>query len=247
MNGCRLDVSLVKRGLCSSRSLAARLISSGQVRLNGVTVTKAATSVDDGMELTIDSLPKYVGRGGEKLDAALQHFQLKVQGLLALDVGASTGGFTDCLLQGGAERVVAVDVGHDQLVEKLKIDSRVEWHEGLDIRKAVFPEWQGHFHIVTVDVSFISLKMVLPGVIDLVQDGGSLLTLIKPQFEVGKNGIGKGGIVKDLATREEAVSRVVAFVEELPDWTVKGTFECPVHGGDGNRESFLWAIKSAKS
>jgi len=247
MNSSRLDIALVKRGLCSSRSLAARLIAEGQVRVQGVTVTKAATPVEEKTDLSLDSQPRYVGRGGEKLESALDHFPLQVKGRTCLDVGASTGGFTDCLLQHGAEKVVTVDVGHGQLAEKLKSHPQVEWHEGLDIRKVNFPGWIGHFSVVTIDVSFISLKRVLPGVIDLAQDGGSLLALVKPQFEVGKNGIGKGGIVKDPVARKEAVDRIVTLVGEMAGWTVRGMFECPVTGGDGNKESFLWAIKSAKS
>lgn len=247
MNDCRLDVELVKRGLCSSRSLAGRMISEGRVQIKGVTVTKAATQVDELTEISLSSPPLYVGRGGEKLEAALDHFQLNVKGLRCLDVGASTGGFTDCLLQHGAGQVFSVDVGHGQLVEKIRNDPRVEWHEGLDIRKADLPGWRGSFEFITVDVSFISLKMVLPGVIDLAREGGSLLALVKPQFEVGKNGIGKGGIVKDPEAREKVVAGMAAFVEAMAGWTVRGTFECPVAGGDGNRESFLWAKKSAKS
>lgn len=243
----RLDVALVKRALCASRSLASRLVSEGRVQVNDRVVTKPAWPVKEEDLLTVISPPKFVGRGGEKLEGALETFALPVKGLTCLDVGASTGGFTDCLLQRGARKIVAVDVGKGQLVESLRNDPRVEWYESLDIRKVEKKEWKEAFDLAVVDVSFISLKLVLPAVVDFITAGGSLVALVKPQFEMGRRRIGKNGIVKNLEQRQEVVEQIADIFRPLSAWNVRGRIESSVRGGDGNQETFLWAQRSAKS
>lgn len=234
MNVTRLDVALVLRGLVPSRERAQEAIRAGMVRLNGRAVTRAAVPVSetDHLEVTADPIG-YVGRGGLKLAAALDRFALDPAGLICLDVGASTGGFTDCLLQRGARQVYAVDVGRAQLHPSLRADPRVVVMEEMDIRSlTALPERPV---LASIDVSFISLTLVLPAVVRLIAPGGRIIALIKPQFEVGPAGVGKGGIVRDPRQHRVAALRVAAAGRELgllPDAIVPS----PVKGTEGNQE-----------
>lgn len=234
MSNTRLDVALVLRGLAPSRERAQEAIRAGMVRVNGLAVTRAAAPVTDADQLDVTGDPiGYVGRGGLKLAAALDRFGLDPAGLICLDVGASTGGFTDCLLQRGARKVYAVDVGRDQLHLSLRADPRVVVMEAMDIRNlTALPEAPV---FAGVDVSFISLTLVLPAVVRLIAPGSSVIALIKPQFEVGPAGVGKGGIVRDPRQHGVAVERVAAAGRELgllPGAIVPS----PVKGTEGNQE-----------
>lgn len=230
----RLDQALVRRGLYPTRERAQDAIDAGLVRVNGKVGSKASLKVgpEDVIQAEGDPIP-YVSRGGLKLQAALDEYQVGVFGLTAVDVGASTGGFTDCLLQRGARRVFAVDVGKAQLAPSLRVDPRVVVMEETDVRGlADLPE---AIDIATVDVSFISLTKVLPAVHRLVRPGGSIVALIKPQFEVGPGKVGKGGIVRDPKAHREAVDGVVHAARGL-GLSVVGTMPSPVLGTEGNRE-----------
>ena len=238
----RLDRLLVERGIAESRERAQALIIAGQVLVNGGKVEKAGTTVPGDADIRIlgDKMP-YVSRGGLKLIGALRGFSIDVSGRTALDVGASTGGFTDCLLQHGAAKVYAVDVGYGQLAWKLRQDPRVVLIERTNIRQivpALIPE---PVDLVVIDVSFISLEKVLPSVTRFLKPAGVLLALIKPQFEVGKGQVGKGGIVRDETARDEAVKRVMKFVQEQ-GLEVQGVIPSPITGQDGNVEYLIHAI-----
>jgi 23S rRNA (cytidine1920-2'-O)/16S rRNA (cytidine1409-2'-O)-methyltransferase len=239
----RLDVTLVRRGLCPSRERAQESIRAGCVLVNGETVSRPSTPVGetDAVEVTGDPIG-FVGRGGLKLEAALARFGLDPSGLACLDVGASTGGFTDCLLRRGARRVFAVDVGRDQLHPDLLSDTRVVSMEQTDIRQVetlpVAPE------LAVVDVSFIPLALVLPAVHRLLAPAAPVVVLIKPQFEVGAGRLGKGGIVKDPAAREHAREAALARAVEI-GFTVEDRFESPVVGTEGNRE-YLALLRSSR-
>jgi len=177
----------------------------------------------------------YVGRGGVKLAAALREFAIDVNGLVCIDVGASTGGFTDCLLQQGASKVVAIDVGHNQIDWKLRNDPRVEVRERVNARYLALSDFDVQFDLATIDVAFISATKILPAVVPLLNDRGRIVTLIKPQFEVGKGEVGKGGIVKDQVQHERVIAEVNAAAESL-GLSVRGVIESPIHGADGNVE-----------
>lgn len=244
MAEARLDVALVQRGLAPSRERAQEAIGAGMVLLNGKPGTKASQKVteSDRLEVTGDPIG-YVGRGGLKLEGALDHFAIDPAGLVCLDVGASTGGFTDCLLRRGARLVYAVDVGRDQLHPDLRRDERVVNLEGTDIRTVVTlpspPE------LASIDVSFISLTLVLPALAPLLKAGGDLLLLVKPQFELQPGQIGKGGIVTD-ARLYEAVEQRIRESCAQASLQVRGWFDSPIQGGDGNREFFVHATTVAK-
>lgn len=236
MKGTRLDQEMVARGLAESRERAQRLILAGEVRIGGVPASKAAQPVAEGAVIEVATPPRFVSRGGEKLDAAFEAFPIVVTGLVCLDIGASTGGFTDCLLQRGAARVYAIDVGRGQLHWKLRNDPRVIVMEGVNARHlqaARVPERAG---FAAVDVSFISLTKVLPAVRELLSPGSDLVTLIKPQFEAGRADVGRGGVVRDEAVRSRVVERVRAFgVSELGlGW--RGVCPSPLRGPAGNVE-----------
>ncbi|MEI7437256.1 MAG: TlyA family RNA methyltransferase [bacterium] len=232
----RLDVMLAARGLAPSREQAQRLILAGAVHVNGQPALKAGQSFNEDVVTEVAAAPRFVGRGGEKLAAAFDRFNLDVRGLVCLDVGASTGGFTDCLLQNGAMRVYAVDVGHGQLDWRLRQDPRVVVHEGVNARQldpSLFHEPPG---FGVVDVSFISLTLVLPAVVPVLASGAGLVTLIKPQFEAGRAEVGRGGVVRDEAVRCATIERVrAALTARLPlKW--RDGMDCPVHGPAGNIE-----------
>jgi 23S rRNA (cytidine1920-2'-O)/16S rRNA (cytidine1409-2'-O)-methyltransferase len=235
----RLDKLMVERSLAPSRERAQALIMAGQVVVGDHTVDKAGQQVAVDVEIRIkgEVLP-YVSRGGLKLRGALDQFALDVTGLTAIDVGASTGGFTDCLLQAGAARVFAVDVGYGQLAWSLQQDPRVVSMEKVNIRYLT-PDQLGEVpDLAVIDASFISLAKVLPATVSLVKPGGRIIALIKPQFEVGKGEVGKGGIVRDPAGHEKAVQGVRQAAQEL-GLTVSGLCESPITGADGNREFLI--------
>lgn len=236
----RLDIYLTENGLCKSRTAAQSLIKSGGVSVDGKPCIKPSYDVANGaaVEITGEQL-RYVGRGGLKLEGAISAFGIQLAGLVCLDIGASTGGFTDCMLQNGAEKVYAVDVGTDQLDGSLRADSRVIVMEQTDIRTAQLPQ---QVDFVGTDVSFISLKQVLPHIDRLLKSGGSAVTLIKPQFEAGRSALNKKGIVKDEKIRRRVVEDIVEFSRGCGFETV-GAVESPIHGGDGNTEYLLYLKK----
>lgn len=241
----RIDKLLVDRGLTDSRTKAQALVMAGAVLVDEQLVRKPSELFDQNAKIRIkaDATSRYVGRGGIKLEAALREFKLDVDGLLCIDVGASTGGFTDCLLQNGARRVVSIDVGHNQLDWKIRNDRRVEVREGVNARYLKRSDFDEQFDLATIDVSFISLTKVLPAVRPLLTYGGRIVALIKPQFEVGKGEIGKGGIVKDPAQHQRVVQEINAAAESLGLQTA-GVIESPIKGADGNVE-FLALYVSA--
>ncbi|MCL1867187.1 MAG: TlyA family RNA methyltransferase [Oscillospiraceae bacterium] len=235
-NMIRLDKELHSRGLAKSRTAAADLVADGKVAVNGDIVRKSAFLVDcsDLIEI-VGEVPKYVSRGGLKLEHALTHFGLSLHGLVCLDVGASTGGFTDCMLQNGAGLIYAVDVGVMQLDSSLRSDTRVVCMEKCDIRtleSGKIPKTD----FCTVDVSFISLKLILPHLKDLIKDGSGVVALIKPQFELGKK---HSGVVTDQKVRDKVVREVADFAEES-GFEVVGITESPVLGKSGNMEFLMY-------
>ena len=240
--GPRLDTLLVERGLVATRERARALILAGQVRINGQPATKAghAVQTDDAVTLDQPDHP-YVGRGGLKLAHALDAFGISPAGQLALDVGASTGGFTDVLLQRGAARVVALDVGHGQLDWKLRSDARVvvlERQNARTLTPGQLPEDARCFALITVDVSFISLRQILPVLPPLLARGGDVVALVKPQFEAGRGEVGKGGIVRDEDVQRRVVEDVTAAARAL-GLARLGVVESPITGMEGNREFLL--------
>jgi 23S rRNA (cytidine1920-2'-O)/16S rRNA (cytidine1409-2'-O)-methyltransferase len=243
MKSRRLDVELVERGLAESREQAQRLILAGEVWVEGQRWDKASKPCAASANIEVRGAERYVSRGGFKLEGALKGFELDVTGLRCLDVGASTGGFTDCLLQHGAREVVAVDVGHGQLHWKLRQDKRVRVYEGVNARdlSCLTDEKLEPFDLAVADVSFISLRLVLPPAFDLLGYGGRVCALIKPQFEAGREEVGKGGIVRDTAVREKVVRNLVAWSGDFPVES-KGVIPSPIAGRDGNEE-FLWLLQ----
>ena len=238
----RLDVLLVARGLAQSRERARALVLAGEVEVNGRPVTKAGTSVDEAAAITL-RVPDHpwVGRGGLKLAHALDAFGLDPSGMRALDIGASTGGFTHVLLDRGAARVVALDVGHGQLDWKLRQDPRVVVLEGLNARYLDpndLPVDLRRFDLVTIDVSFISLRLILPAVVSLVDDHGRVVALVKPQFEAGREEVGKGGIVDDESVHARVVAEVAESAHRVGLDRIAVT-PSAVAGAEGNQEFFL--------
>ena len=233
----RIDKILVDRGLAESRTKAQALVMAGLVLVDEQRVNKSSEQFPLAANIRIKSeeAARYVGRGGVKLEAALREFQIDVSGCVCLDVGASTGGFVDCLLQHGARKVVAVDVGHNQIDWKLRNDARVELHEGVNARYLAPPDLGEKFDLVTIDVSFISATKILPAVASLLHESGRIITLIKPQFEVGKGEVGKGGIVKDPKQHERVIAEVNGAAQAL-GLTVVRVIESPIKGADGNVE-----------
>ncbi len=241
---CRLDLALVERGFCESRDAAQRAILAGRVRIGEIPADKPSRLVDPGAPLRLEQPDRYVGRGGHKLEAALRHFSLDPAGSTCLDVGASTGGFTDCLLQHGARRVIALDVGRGQLHWKLRQDPRVAVRERINAR-LLRPEDIGEpVDLATVDVSFISLRLVLPAIVPLVRSQGSIVALIKPQFEAGRTDVGKGGIVRDPEVRRRVVEDLRDWAGGVPGVEDLGVLPSPILGGSGNQE-FLWGLRRA--
>ena len=233
----RLDVFLTEKELAVSRAKAQEMIKNGAVTVNGKPLFKPAFDVSDSDAVCIaeNPLQRYVGRGGLKLEAALSHFDISVQGLVAVDVGASSGGFTDCLLQHGAAYVYAIDAGEGQLHPSLLADARVCNREKCNARYIGAKDFSPLPQIAVMDVSFISQTLILPAIADVLQQGGYLLTLIKPQFEVGKGALGKNGLVKKAADRERAIENVKRAALAL-GFRFEGYMESVIRGGDGNTE-----------
>jgi 23S rRNA (cytidine1920-2'-O)/16S rRNA (cytidine1409-2'-O)-methyltransferase len=237
MKKSRLDLALVERGLCDTRSKAQSLIMARRILVNGDHVDKAGAMVSEGDELLIEELEHpWVGRGGMKLAHALREFGISVEGRICADIGASTGGFTDVMLKGGAAKVYAIDVGYGQLDVTLRNDSRVVVRENVNARFLEASDFDEPIDFVCIDVSFISLKLILPAVAKFLS--GELVALIKPQFEVGRGEVGKGGIVRDNAKREAAVQSVADFALEI-GFDVRGVIESPVRGAEGNVEFLM--------
>lgn len=245
--GDRLDSALVARGLVESRHKAQAYIMAGKVFVDGRKAAKAGSRVgpDSAIEIRGESLP-YVSRGGTKLEKALDCFQIRTAGRIFLDVGASTGGFTDCLLQRGVARVYAVDVGYGQMAWKLRSDERVVLIERSNIRYLARTRLQDEPDAAVIDVSFISLTKVIPAVVSLIRRDGEIIALIKPQFELSSAEVGSGGIVRDAAKHEKAVNQICAFAE-AEGLAVKGVIESPIAGPKKNREFFIYLVKQSGS
>jgi 23S rRNA (cytidine1920-2'-O)/16S rRNA (cytidine1409-2'-O)-methyltransferase len=237
----RLDKVIKQRRLIRSRSRAQRMIEAGRVKVNGQVIDRPGHPIDPEAEIEILGYESFVSRGGEKLEAALEQFRIEVRGRTCLDVGASTGGFTDCLLQHGAGKVFAVDVGHDQLHPKLRNDPRVVVREGLNARYMEPRDVGEPIDLVVVDVSFISLTLILPPLADIVARGGELVLLIKPQFEVGKDALPASGIVRDAALQARALNDVARFIDAETPWHVVEDMVSPIEGEKGNVEFFVHA------
>ncbi|RKQ60070.1 23S rRNA (cytidine1920-2'-O)/16S rRNA (cytidine1409-2'-O)-methyltransferase [Vogesella indigofera] len=253
----RVDLLLVELGLAPSRTAAQALIAAGRVsvddggQLRDIGKASQKLPADSRFVIVPDEADRYVSRGGLKMAGALAQAGLRIDGWTALDVGQSTGGFSDCLLQAGARRVVGVDVGHDQLAPRLAADPRIVAFEGVNARAldhaALLAANDGApFDLMVCDVSFISLALVYPSALPLIRPGGYLLSLVKPQFEVGREGLGHGGIVRDAQLYAGVEQRISALVAELGfqrlDW-----FDSPIKGGDGNREFFIFAQRHASA
>jgi len=235
----RIDRLLVDMGLVKSRERAQALVMAGRVSANGAVVSKAGAAVDPAAEITVREDFPYVGRGGLKLEGALDGFGMEVRGLAVMDVGSSTGGFTDCLLKRGAARVHAVDVGKGLIDSKLRADPRVHLIEGRNIRYLDAGEVGERVDMAVVDVSFISLKKVIPKLKFFLNPEGTILALVKPQFEVGKGQVGKGGIVRDPEQHRAVIEDMKSFsIDE--GFSVKGVMESPITGAKGNREFWLY-------
>ena len=236
----RLDQILVDRGLCESREKAKRLILAGQALINGHPANKASDKVSDDDAVSLKSTEKFVSRGGLKLEKALEHFNLEAEGVTAIDMGASTGGFTDCLLQRGASKVYAVDVGRGQLAWKLRQDGRVKVMEKTNARFLSPDSFESDFQpvdLVVIDCSFISLRKLLPVAIALLKPSGSIAALIKPQFEAGKAEADKGaGVIRDPEVHKRVIAELRSFVDSISEARWRGCTESPIHGPAGNKE-----------
>ncbi|MEC8893511.1 MAG: TlyA family RNA methyltransferase [Candidatus Poribacteria bacterium] len=235
----RLDVLISDRGLTESREKARRLILAGEVSIGGNTDLKPGQLFPLHTEIDIRETPKYVGRGGIKLEKAIRDFELLVDGMVAIDVGASTGGFTDCLLQNGAKFVYAIDVGYGQLAWKLRQDSRVDVIERTNIRRVSFAQFSLPIDIAVIDVSFISLKKVIPTIVGLIKPAGDILALVKPQFEVGRGLVEKGGVIRDPQVHTDVLHGLIEFIMELNLFVMAISFS-PIRGAAGNIEFFIW-------
>jgi 23S rRNA (cytidine1920-2'-O)/16S rRNA (cytidine1409-2'-O)-methyltransferase len=240
----RADIFLVEHGYAASRAEAQAAIRAGKVRADGKLVSKSSQMIAENAPIAYEKSHPYVSRGALKLAAALDRFDLSPAGLTCIDVGVSTGGFTEVLLERGARKVYAVDVGHGQLHAKLAADPRVILLEGVNARDLGPTHVPEQVDAVVADVSFIGLKLVLPAALKLAQKGAWLVALVKPQFEAGRDNVGKGGIVKDEEVQAKVLQDIVDWLGGQPGWSVIGTMESPVAGGSGNREFLLAARKS---
>ncbi|MGE0252080.1 MAG: TlyA family RNA methyltransferase [Dongiaceae bacterium] len=240
----RLDLVLVERGLAPSRTIAQGLILAGKVLSETKRLDKPGQLVDDAIALTVkEKEHPWVSRGGVKLNYALDHFRIDVKDAVGLDIGASTGGFTDVLLSRGAAKVYAIDVGHNQLDWKLRQDPRVIAQEGVNARYLTEENVPEAVDIIVCDVSFISLTLALPAALKFAKKGAWLAALIKPQFEVGKENVGKGGIVRDPSLHQEVCRKIENWLTSLQDWRIEGIIDSPITGTDGNKEFLLTARK----
>ena len=239
----RLDQALVERGLCESREKAKRAILAGQVRVNSQSAHKASDSVKPEDEISLDAPEKFVSRGGYKLEHALKHFQLDVAGMITVDLGASTGGFTDCLLQNGAAKVFAVDVGRGQLAWKLRNNKRVVVMEKINARHLTPAQFPQPFDLAVIDCSFISLRKILPPAAALLKSNGIIVALIKPQFEAGKAEADKGrGVIRNASVHERILGELREFTADQKNLRWRGAVESPLLGPAGNKE-FLALIE----
>jgi 23S rRNA (cytidine1920-2'-O)/16S rRNA (cytidine1409-2'-O)-methyltransferase len=236
--GTRLDQALVQRQLFPTRHQAQAAVMAGQIQVNGQVVSKASAIVHDDSEISVTRPSRYVGRGGNKLEGALKDFQINCADKVALDIGASTGGFTDCLLQFGARKVYAVDVGHGQLAWKIRQDPRVVVIDRMNARQLSSREIPEPIDLGTIDVSFISLTLILPNALELLTPNGVMLALIKPQFELDRADVGRGGIVRDAALHQKAQDKIRDFAKRL-GVLVEGVRPSIITGGDGNQEFFI--------
>lgn len=239
----RLDLYLVEEGLCPSREMAKSLIMAGKVFVNNQRSDKAGDQVGekDKVEVRGETL-KYVSRGGLKLEKAMANFPINLKDKVCMDIGASTGGFTDCMLQNGAGKVFAVDVGYGQLAWKLRCDERVVNMERTNIRFVTEEQIETLLDFASIDVAFISLKLVLPVAYNLLKDGGEVVALIKPQFEAGRENVGKKGVVRDINVHKDVVRNITEFAQEL-GFTVEGLDFSPIRGPEGNIEYLMYASK----
>jgi len=234
----RIDKLLVERGLADSRTKAQALVMAGVVLVNELRVEKSSESFTSGDVIRIkgeSAESKYVGRGGLKLEAALESFEIDPSGFSCIDIGASTGGFTDCLLQHGAVRVTTIDVGTNQLVWSLRTDPRIDVRENVNARNLKPDDFDALFDLAVMDVSFISVTKILAAIVPLLAGNGRMIVLIKPQFEVGRGEVGKGGIVRESEKHERVVAEVNSFAESI-GLTVKGIIDSPILGAEGNKE-----------
>ncbi|MEA1871165.1 MAG: TlyA family RNA methyltransferase [Candidatus Bipolaricaulota bacterium] len=237
----RLDKVIKQRRLIRSRSRAQRMIAAGQVKVDGRVMTRPGHPIDSEAEIEILGIEilrieRYVSRGGEKLEAALEQFRVAPKGQVCLDIGASTGGFTDCLLQHGAKKVYTIDVGHDQMHAKIRRDTRVVAREGINARYLEPQDIGEPIDLVVVDVSFISLKLILPPLVDIIAPDGEIVALVKPQFEIGKERLPSDGVIKNATDREAVLADIRAFIESETPWRVIATMQCPIAGEKGNVE-----------
>jgi 23S rRNA (cytidine1920-2'-O)/16S rRNA (cytidine1409-2'-O)-methyltransferase len=238
MKKTRIDQALVERGFFESRERAQRAIMAGEVRVGDRVFAKPAEKIDIDEKISVSEAPQFVGRGALKLAGALDHFEIDVRGKVALDIGASTGGFTDCLLQRGAAKVFAVDVGHGQLAWKLRNDPRVIVIEKVNARFLSREHVPEDVDLCAIDVSFISLTLILPRAFELITKKGMILALIKPQFELERKEVGRGGIVREPELHEKAQRKIVKFVEAA-NYDVIGLVPSTITGTDGNQEFFI--------
>jgi 23S rRNA (cytidine1920-2'-O)/16S rRNA (cytidine1409-2'-O)-methyltransferase len=244
MKKTRIDQVLVERDFYQSREQARRAIMAGEVQINEQIIDKASLLVAPDVQIVTAAPQRFVGRGGLKLEGALDHFRLEVRDKTAADIGASTGGFTDCLLQRGARRIYAIDVGHGQLAWKIRNDPRVVVLEKVNARtlsRSLIPE---RIDLCVIDVSFISLTLILPNAFALLRPSGVVLALIKPQFELERTAVGRGGIVRDKALHEKAQQKIILFIQELGH-DIAGVMPSVITGADGNQEFFVCARKQS--
>lgn len=236
----RLDSLIVQKKTISSREKAKQHILSGLVTVNGVVCKKPSQQVDENADILISGeILKYVGRGGLKLEKAIDYFKLNLKDRICADIGASTGGFTDCMLQNGAKKVYAVDVGHEQLALKLQEDKRVVNLEGVNVRYLTDEQINEKLDFISVDVSFISLTLILPVLKQFLADNGEVVCLIKPQFEAGKSQVGKKGVVKSQSAHIEVLNKIISFVEEQ-NFNIKYLTYSPIKGSEGNIEYLIY-------
>jgi len=240
----RLDVFLVEQGFCASREQAQRAVMAGEVRIGDQVISKSSVLVSPDAAVSVEAPAPYVGRGGFKLAGALDHFQVDANGITALDIGASTGGFTDCLLQRGAAKVYAIDVGHGQLAWKIRNDPRVVVREKLNARFLNRADVPDPIALCVIDVSFISLTLILPNALELLTPHGMVLALIKPQFELQAAEVAHGGIVRDTALHEKAQNKIRDFVLQAGH-NVVGMAPSTITGTDGNQEFFICVRKKS--
>lgn len=244
MEKIRLDILMVEKGLAQSRERAKAMIMAGQVYIDNQKCDKAGLSVSSETEIEVrGETLKYVSRGGLKLEKAMQEFPVTLNGKITMDIGASTGGFTDCMLQNGASKVYAVDVGYGQLAWKLRTDERVVNLERTNIRYVTKEQVPDTIDFASIDVSFISLKLVLPVAKELLSDNGEIVALIKPQFEAGREQVGKKGVVRDISVHKQVIKNVLNIIEELGMYASGLSFS-PVKGPEGNIEYLVWITKN---